>query len=137
MYPFSGISYEKIIPKIYPGNGMECDASDVKKFHELGLEYKPSHTWAMCRKLGSGCGRWRSRSTSYHREGGFSLTCLLRRRSCRKGGDKVGPVIVLNAVTFYNLVNKFVNSSCMVTFQPDFAVKFQSVRTKHIFTPRE
>jgi len=27
MYPFSGISYEKIVQKKDPGNGMQCDAS--------------------------------------------------------------------------------------------------------------
>jgi len=29
MYPFSGISYEKIVQKKDPGNGMQCDASDA------------------------------------------------------------------------------------------------------------
>lgn len=29
MYPYSGISYEKIVQKKDPGNGMQCDASDA------------------------------------------------------------------------------------------------------------
>jgi hypothetical protein len=52
MYPFSGISYEKSVQKKDPGNGMQCDASDAKKFHKPGSEYKTGSAWAMCRKPG-------------------------------------------------------------------------------------